>query len=939
MTNLESDAGTTTGWVDTLAAPATVYEYQVRRASDGGREGSGFVLSAIERPLIDARGTLILIVDNRLAAALSNELSVLAADLVGDGWRPRRHDVAGKHWSDPGWKEAVTNVKSLITSDYRADPTGVRAVFLVGHVPVPYSGHLRPDGHENHEGAWPADVYYGDMDGLWSDASVTSLCDRVRQQNVPGDGKFDQSVVPADVRLQVGRVDFYDMACFAGKSETDLLRQYLNKDHHYRMKWITAPPRGLIDDHFGDFGGEAFAANGWRNFGGLFGVSNVVEGGWFGTLSKDSFQWAYGCGGGDVELCGGVGRSADFAAADSQVIFTMLFGSFFGDWDQPNVILRAPLGMPTYTLSCTWGGRPDNLYHHMSLGETLGESVRQTQNHLTSRRRRSRNPDARAGTPRDEGPSRAMVHVALMGDPSLRLHIIAPGSGLHGERTRRRTTLHWTPSPDDGVSGYHVYKSDRAAGPYVRLTDTPVGETTYVDQSRSADGTVYMVRPVRLEISPGGSYWNIGQGVFVTVGGGRPNRLPTAEDQRVSLSEDATLALTLTARDPDGDPLIYTLAQRPQHGTVTGRLPDAVYTPRPDYSGPDSFGFQVSDGRVASATARVVINVTPVNDTPVGEVQQLKLAQNSQLALTLRATDVENTALTYRIDTQPDHGTLLGTPPALTYVPAAGYAGPDRFTFRADDGQTSGVATVAIAVQPFRNPENPANCTVGLAYEEYLGTWSQLPDFDTLKPHTKGVLPGLSLDVRTTNDCFAIRYRGYLRCEVDVHQADTHVVPERPLEIVHQRPVKVPADVGAFGDALREFKQVPVKVIDALWVMDAAIEMDVVEVLMPVLGDDDRPAIASVPPARQPAHHGRCDVPAVLGGRDVTGRRRNSLWPALGIGADELGRVEVQPAEGERLRTGRQDLRVARPQAWRVEAERGFQWRTRSPNVRAQRAA
>ena len=46
-------------------------------------------------------------------------------------------------------------------------------MFLFGHVPVPYSGDIVPDGHApDHQGAWPCDGFYGDMDGLWTDCSV-----------------------------------------------------------------------------------------------------------------------------------------------------------------------------------------------------------------------------------------------------------------------------------------------------------------------------------------------------------------------------------------------------------------------------------------------------------------------------------------------------------------------------------------------------------------------------------------------------------------------------------------------------------------------------------------------------------------------------------------------------------------------------------------------
>ena len=76
----------------------------------------------------------------------------------------------------------------------------------------------------------------------------------------------------------------------------------------------------------------------------------------------------------------GVGSTSDFAANDPQVVFTMLFGSYFGDWDSQDNFLRAALATPTYTLACVWAGRPYWYFHHMGLGETIGFSARVSQN-------------------------------------------------------------------------------------------------------------------------------------------------------------------------------------------------------------------------------------------------------------------------------------------------------------------------------------------------------------------------------------------------------------------------------------------------------------------------------------------------------------------------------------------------------------------------------
>jgi hypothetical protein len=69
------------------------------------------------------------------------------------------------------------------------------------------------------------------------------------------------------------------------------------------------------------------------------------------------------------------------------------------------------------------------------------------------------------------------------------------------------------------------------------------------------------------------------------------------------------------------------------------------------------------------------------------------------VAITLQASDVDGNPLTYAVVTPPAHGSLSGTAPSLIYTPAAGFAGPDSFTFKANDGQAdSNMATVSITV-------------------------------------------------------------------------------------------------------------------------------------------------------------------------------------------------------------------------------------------------
>lgn len=478
-------------YTDANVTLGSVYEYRV---SSGA--ATGYIRTGINVPLTENRGKIVLICDNTYTLQLTNELDRLERDLIGDGWQVLRHNVART--------DIPPTVKAVIKADYDADPSNVKAVLLFGHVAVPYSGSIAPDGHTpetggSHVGAWPADMYYADMDGTWTDTTVTSLTGQdERQHNVPGDGKFDQSSSPTPLELQVGRVDLSNLPQ-APKNELELLRQYLNKDHNWRNKYTTVQTRAIVDDNFPiDPFAEAFAASGWQSFAPSVGVPNLIAGEIFPGTTTGSYLFAYGCGGGSFTGASGVGISTQFYNNNPQAVFTMLFGSYFGDWDNSNNFLRSPLASTTYGLTCAWAGRPYWQLFHMGLGETIGYSTLATQNEFGGR----------------------SVHVALMGDPTLRLHQLSPVSNVAVTVKSTGTSITWTASPDAGVGGfrgYYIYRSGDARGPYTRLNASPVTGTAYTDSSITTSNyqyAAYMVRAVKLESVNSGNYFNASTGII-----------------------------------------------------------------------------------------------------------------------------------------------------------------------------------------------------------------------------------------------------------------------------------------------------------------------------------------------------------------------------------------------------------------------------------------
>lgn len=529
-------AASATSYPDPNAQPGVVYEYSLQ-ASGVPSVGSaiGAVAAGYNIPLVEQRGNVILLVDNTMSAPLAPEITRLVQNLTADGWTVYRHDVPRQSVNPattgtsvgPARLAELQNIRSLLQTDYNRAPAQNWALMILGHVPVPYSGNTAFDGHTEHAGAWPTDLYYADVDGTWTDTTVnSSTANDTRNRNVPGDAKFDATVSTTTSKLATGRVDLANMTNVpTGMTETQLLRQYLVRDHNFRRNlapYTTVARRGIVDDNFYHGITDIGWNNGYAMFGGSAGQMDALD--YFTTLQTTPMLFAYGCGGGSNTSASGVGNSViDFGHKDVKAVFHTLFGSWFGDWDCADNFLRAPLaGTPNSLGLCdAWNGL---LLYHMTLGDTIGACTRFSQNNT---------PAYGVGwQSAGYGSHYSETVINLMGDPTLRLHSVTPPTKVTASSASGGITLNWTASPDAAVSGYHVYRASTASGPFTRLTGaatsasnatgTPLAKT--VTSYTDADPTLvalttytYLVKAVKVETTAAGTYANQSVGEAATL--------------------------------------------------------------------------------------------------------------------------------------------------------------------------------------------------------------------------------------------------------------------------------------------------------------------------------------------------------------------------------------------------------------------------------------
>jgi Tol biopolymer transport system component len=179
------------------------------------------------------------------------------------------------------------------------------------------------------------------------------------------------------------------------------------------------------------------------------------------------------------------------------------------------------------------------------------------------------------------------------------------------------------------------------------------------------------------------------------------NIAPVAENQSVETSEDTSAQFTLNATDSNDDPIEYLIVSPPQHGTLSGTGINLSYTPHSDYSGTDTFSYQVSDGKLNSKTATVSISVQPVNDAPVAHDDNVYTDEDTPVQFTLSGSDADDTNLSFVITSSPANGKIksLGFGEFL-YEPNTNFSGTDSLQYKVFDGKAySQVATVYFHVK------------------------------------------------------------------------------------------------------------------------------------------------------------------------------------------------------------------------------------------------
>lgn len=488
-------------YLETDIEPGNIYEYQV--------EGQYLLGGWQARTDAENRGNVLVLVDESLATEIVPEFGFYLLDLWGDGWKVRVERVPRGIDSDKlANVERVKQVKGLIQSVYEELNGDLTALVLVGHVPVPYSGWISPDGHFSR--AWPTDLYYADAveNSPWTDVQNRSLN---LTGNVPGDGIFDHDVTPSLVELAVGRIDMANMPAFSldppegvqPLSEVDLIKRYFRKNHGFRQGEIGYHQRAIAKSFHRASSGRSINLyrTAWTQSSRLFGegMHTLVEDDLFtsplafiiGFQSAPSSLESINC-------CDLPDTHSTFDLAipenEHKTGFLFLEGSFFGDWNAENNFLKAVIMQRAYGLTSLWIPKISLRLSKLGLGFPLAHGLLDTINNISQFR--------------DGQPN---IILSLMGDPTLRLQVLPPIDLLAPVRNEDGTmTISWTQHPFDDVE-YRIYQ-------LIGDQYTLIGQTASLKweiEDPFIEDYEYMVRVTMEQHTGSGSFINFSQGAFV----------------------------------------------------------------------------------------------------------------------------------------------------------------------------------------------------------------------------------------------------------------------------------------------------------------------------------------------------------------------------------------------------------------------------------------
>lgn len=506
----------TSQWVDLNVALGEVWEYQIKRQNSWIYnsqiyDATGYTIGSLLKDNSDYQGQMILLVANDIVNSLHTKYLRLKRELTGEGWFV--NDIVVPKASSWYSGDTVVSIRNQIIALYDNAPINdkPKALFILGHVPMPRSGSSNvtaPDAHDENKGARGFDGYYADIDGVYTDTATFNLggLQIPEAVNLPGDFKWDQDFFSSEIEMAFGRVDFFDIDDYA-LSEIEMTELYLDKLSNYKN----------VANSF-DMGERTAFYNGYDN-------SNDGSFRTLPNVSKSSFIYENTIGGIHPEWVQNNGPfkiymqnqgTPEITEWNTYGMNATVFSSdqsYWGYNDCPQFgyvysRIRALLASNTKCLVTLWTTSTVNTFYQACSGDPLGFAIREKINHNTTNNN-IETPESQWDT--EDWWNR--THLTYNGDPTIRLYQVNPASNLIVSDVNGNVTISWDASSDNDILGYNIYKSNSEFGIYNKINSSIIPTLEYIDVNYQQNDW-YMVRAIKNIESGCGQFLQASLGIF-----------------------------------------------------------------------------------------------------------------------------------------------------------------------------------------------------------------------------------------------------------------------------------------------------------------------------------------------------------------------------------------------------------------------------------------
>jgi VCBS repeat-containing protein len=181
----------------------------------------------------------------------------------------------------------------------------------------------------------------------------------------------------------------------------------------------------------------------------------------------------------------------------------------------------------------------------------------------------------------------------------------------------------------------------------------------------------------------------------------------STETQKAETSQGDIATGSISASDPDGDTLTYSISQQGTKGTASVSNDGKWSYFASNSAGNDTFVIAVSDGsHTVYVTVSVHINSKPGFDQSSSNVS---VGHGQSVSGDASASDADGDALTFTVSTQPQYGTvdLNSTNGHFTYTSlSSSTSSKDSFVVAVTDGNTTAYMTVNVTINNAPTAQN-----------------------------------------------------------------------------------------------------------------------------------------------------------------------------------------------------------------------------------------